>query len=69
MRGGLTGRVARILAGVPDFSQVCPDHDEALGDFFRSALHRSPLRRPLTAGAMRERLEAVRARLSSSPLP
>jgi tRNA A-37 threonylcarbamoyl transferase component Bud32 len=55
--------VTRILAGVPDFSQVCPDHEEALGDFFRSALHRSPLRRPPTAEATRERLEAVRARL------
>jgi serine/threonine-protein kinase len=59
--------VARIKAGVPDFSQVCPDHDEALGDFFRSALHRSPLRRPQTAEAMRERLEEVRARLRSAP--
>ncbi len=61
--------MTRILAGVPDFSQVCPDHDEALGDFFRSALHRSPLRRPLTAAAMRERLEVVRARLSGEPSP
>jgi tRNA A-37 threonylcarbamoyl transferase component Bud32 len=61
--------MTRILAGVPDFSQVCPDHDEALGDFFRAALHRSPLRRPPTAEAMRERLEAARARLSSPSLP
>jgi tRNA A-37 threonylcarbamoyl transferase component Bud32 len=59
--------MARILSGVPDFSQVCPDHDEALGDFFRSALHRSHDRRPQTAEAMRERLEAVRARLEGTP--
>jgi tRNA A-37 threonylcarbamoyl transferase component Bud32 len=56
--------IARIQSGVPDFSQVCPDSDEALGDFFRSALHRSPARRPASAEAMRERLEAVRARLN-----
>jgi tRNA A-37 threonylcarbamoyl transferase component Bud32 len=56
--------MARIRSGmVPDFSQVCPDHDEALGDFFRSALHRSADRRPATAEALRERLETVRARL------
>jgi hypothetical protein len=56
--------LARIRSGiVPDFSQVCPDHDEALGDFFRSALHRSADRRPATAEALRERLETVRARL------
>ena len=40
--------VERIRPGrVPDFSQVCPEHDGALGEFFREALHRSPAaRRP-----------------------
>jgi hypothetical protein len=59
--------IARIQSGVPDFSQVCPDSDEALGDFFRAALHRSPARRPASAEAMRERLEEVRARLRGGP--
>jgi hypothetical protein len=54
----------RIRSGlVPDFSQVLPEHDEALGDFFRAALHRSPARRPATAGEMRKRLEEVRVHL------
>ncbi len=31
----------------------CPEHDAALGDFFRAALHRSAARRPASAGEMR----------------
>jgi protein kinase-like protein/GAF domain-containing protein len=54
----------RIRSGlVPDFSQVLPEHDGVLGDFFRVALHRSPARRPATAEEMRGRLEEVRGRL------
>ncbi len=53
--------LARIRSGlVPDFSQVLPEYEGALGDFFRSALHRSPARRPATADEMRRRLEEVR---------
>jgi hypothetical protein len=56
--------VSRIRSGVvPDFSQVCPEHDGTLGEFFREALHRSIARRPATAEAMRRRLEEVRAEL------
>ncbi|MFL6196931.1 MAG: protein kinase domain-containing protein [Thermoanaerobaculia bacterium] len=56
--------IARIRAvGVPDFSQVCPEHEGPLGDFFREALHRSTAHRPATAEEMRERLEAVREAL------
>ncbi|HEV8578151.1 MAG TPA: serine/threonine-protein kinase [Thermoanaerobaculia bacterium] len=54
----------RVLAGrVPDFAQVCPQHDEALAEFFRDALHRSRSRRPATACELRRRLEEVRTRL------
>jgi serine/threonine-protein kinase len=56
--------MTRIRDGVvPDFSQVCPEHDATLGAFFREALHRSPARRPASAEAMRRRLEEVRAEL------
>jgi hypothetical protein len=48
---------------VPDFSQVCPDHDATLGELFRSVLHRSPSRRPGSAGEMLEWLEEIRDRL------
>jgi eukaryotic-like serine/threonine-protein kinase len=44
---------------VPDFSQVDPQHDETLGEFFRAALHRSPHRRPASAYEMAERLEEI----------
>ncbi|HEY4574498.1 MAG TPA: serine/threonine-protein kinase [Thermoanaerobaculia bacterium] len=58
--------LARIRSGsVPDFSQVLPEHDGVLGDFFRSALHRSPSRRPASAEEMRRRLEEVRGRLEA----
>jgi serine/threonine protein kinase len=56
--------LVRIRSGaVPDFSQLLPEHDAALGDFFREALHRSPARRPASAGEMRKRLEEMRAGL------
>jgi hypothetical protein len=61
--------VSRIRSGVvPDFSQVCPEHDGTLGEFFREALHRSLARRPQTAEAMRQRLEEVRDALGKGPL-
>jgi Protein kinase domain len=57
--------VERIRAGrVPDFSQVCPEHGEALGPLFRDALHPSLSRRPATAEELRERLEEVREELA-----
>ncbi len=56
--------LARVRSGVvPDFSQVLPGLDAVLGDFFRSALHRSPARRPDSAEEMRRRLVEVRGRL------
>jgi hypothetical protein len=61
--------VSRIRSGVvPDFSQVCPEHDGTLGEFFREALHRSIARRPADAEAMRRRLEEVREALGKGPL-
>ena len=50
---------------VPDFSQACPEHEELLGDFFRSALHKSITRRPASARELKERLTAVRLRLAA----
>ncbi len=47
-------------AAVPHFSQIDPDHDATLGEFFRAALHRSPGRRPASAAEMKERLEEIR---------
>jgi non-specific serine/threonine protein kinase/serine/threonine-protein kinase len=56
----------RIRSGrVPDFSQACPEHDELLGDFFRSALHKTIGRRPPSARDFRERLAALRPRLAA----
>ncbi len=50
----------RIRNGrVPDFSQVCPEHEELLGDFFRSALHKAASRRPASARELKERLATV----------
>jgi hypothetical protein len=50
----------RIRNGrVPDFAQACPEHEELLGDFFRSALHRTITRRPASARELRERLAAL----------
>jgi hypothetical protein len=50
-------------AAVPHFSQIDPDHDATLGEFFRAALHRSPSRRPASAAEMKDRLEEIRAGL------
>lgn len=62
--GDVRHLMTRIKAGrVPDFSQVCPEYDETLGDFFRSALHRSVTRRPATAKEFKKRLEAVKETL------
>jgi hypothetical protein len=47
-------------AAVPHFSQIDPDHDATLGEFFRAALHRSPSRRPASAAEMKDRLEEIR---------
>ncbi|HYO13532.1 MAG TPA: serine/threonine-protein kinase [Thermoanaerobaculia bacterium] len=56
----------RIRHGrVPEFSQVLPEHDEALGDFFRMALHRTLTRRPATARELKQRLSALRMRLAT----
>jgi hypothetical protein len=56
----------RIRHGrVPEFSQVLPEHDEALGDFFRMALHRTLTRRPATARELKQRLAALRLRLAA----
>jgi serine/threonine protein kinase len=58
--------IERIRSGrVPDFSQACPEHDELLGDFFRSALHKTIGRRPPSARDFRERLAALRPRLAA----
>jgi serine/threonine-protein kinase len=62
--------MARIRLGrVPEFAQVLPEADEALADFFRSALHKTVSRRPASAVDMRQRLEAVRARLRPAVQP
>ena len=54
----------RVRSGrVPEFAQVCPEHDGDLGEFFRQALHRSLSRRPASACDLRRRLEEVRAKL------
>jgi hypothetical protein len=54
--------MTRIRLGrVPDFGQVCPGYDPALGDFFRSALHKNASRRPGTAQELRQMLVGVRA--------
>jgi hypothetical protein len=56
----------RIRNGrVPEFAQICPEHDELLGDFFRSALHKTISRRPASARDFRERLAALLPRLAS----
>jgi serine/threonine-protein kinase len=58
--------MARIRLGrVPEFSQVLPNADPVLEEFFRSALHKTLSRRPATALDMRRRLEAVRDELAA----
>ncbi|MFL6234867.1 MAG: serine/threonine-protein kinase [Thermoanaerobaculia bacterium] len=62
--GDMHQLMSRIRNGrVPDFSQVCPEHDELLGDLFRSALHKAVTRRPASARELKERLTALRPRL------
>ena len=64
--GDMHQLMTRIRAGrVPDFAQACPEHDELLGDFFRSALHKTITRRPASAREFRERLAALRPRLAA----
>jgi hypothetical protein len=61
--GDLHQLMTRIRHGrVPEFAQVCPEHDERLGDFFRAALHKTITRRPASAREFRERLAATRPR-------
>lgn len=53
--------MARIKQGrVPELTQVLPEADEDLVDFFRTALHRNRARRPATALELKARLEALR---------
>ena len=64
-----TGDVRQImtrirLGRVPDFAQVCPELDQAVGDFFRAALHKSAARRPGTALELKRMLVDLRARLA-----
>ncbi|MES1244200.1 MAG: serine/threonine-protein kinase [Acidobacteriota bacterium] len=55
---------ARIRMGrVPDLQQLAPEYDAPLADFFRIALHKSRSRRPDSAAALKQRLEAVRGRV------
>ncbi|MFL6196933.1 MAG: serine/threonine-protein kinase [Thermoanaerobaculia bacterium] len=64
--GDLHQLMTRIRNGrVPDFAQVCPEHEELLGDFFRSALHKTISRRPASAREIKERLAALRPRLAA----
>jgi general stress protein CsbA len=64
--GDLHQLMSRIRHGrVPDFTQTCPEHDELLGDFFRSALHKTITRRPASASELKARLAAVRLRLDA----
>jgi eukaryotic-like serine/threonine-protein kinase len=64
--GEVRQTMARIRMGrVPDFAQICPEYDESLAEFFRSALHKTLGRRPATAHDLKQRLEAVRLRLAA----
>jgi serine/threonine protein kinase len=64
--GDLHQLMSRIRHGrVPDFSQACPEHDALLGDFFRSALHKTITRRPASARELKARLVALRPRLAA----
>lgn len=54
----------RIRMGrVPDLSQLCPEYDEELAEFFRGTLNRHKSRRPANAQELRQRLEAVRGKV------
>jgi hypothetical protein len=60
--------MARIRQGrVPDFSQVLPEGEPALAEFFRCALHRTLARRPASARELRERLVELRENLGREP--
>ncbi|HSF41441.1 MAG TPA: serine/threonine-protein kinase [Thermoanaerobaculia bacterium] len=64
--GDMQQLMNRIRHGrVPEFSQVLPEYEEALGEFFRSALHKTLSRRPATARELKERLAATRSRLAA----
>lgn len=64
--GDLHQLMNRIRHGrVPDFAQACPEHDALLGDFFRSALHKTITRRPASARELKARLAALQPRLSA----
>jgi protein kinase-like protein len=54
-------RIAK--ADVPDIRTVCAACPPAVAEFLASALHKDRRRRPATAREMRERLEALTARL------
>jgi hypothetical protein len=65
--GDIQQLMVRIRSGrVPDFVQTCPEHEPLLGDFFRSALHRTVARRPASARDLRTRLLALRARAGNA---
>ena len=54
----------RIRMGrVPDLSQLCPEYDDELAEFFRVALNRHKSRRPANAQELRQRLEVVRGKM------
>ncbi|HYN20466.1 MAG TPA: serine/threonine-protein kinase, partial [Thermoanaerobaculia bacterium] len=58
----------RIRMGrVPDLSQLCPEYDEGLADFFRGVLHKNKNRRPGNARELKQRLELVRIALTKAP--
>ncbi len=49
---------------VPEFAQVLPEYEALLGDFFRSALHRTIGRRPASARELKERLASLRLHIA-----
>jgi hypothetical protein len=64
--GDMHQLMQRIRLGrVPEFAQVLPEYEESLGDFFRSALHKTLTRRPASAREFKQRLAAARLRLAA----
>ena len=56
----------RIKSGrVPEFSQILPEYDGPLGDFFRNALHKNRARRPGSAQEVRQQLLVIREHVAS----